>query len=155
MADIDKLIDFLLRETPGHAKELQSDIGLLLSSLENTQSAIEGLMPTLEDNYSKIGEYYAMSRKIKRINEKISEIEKMFGIKNAQEQEDEEELESIQKANSTNYDDYRVDESISHGLFENYTHKRPVAFSLEENKYSVRDWKHVLRIVCEVLNQKD
>ena len=57
MADIDKLIDFLLRETHGHAKELQSDIGLLLSSFENTQSAIEGLMPTLEDNYSKIGEY--------------------------------------------------------------------------------------------------
>ena len=123
MADMDKLIDFLLRETPGHAKELQSDIGLLLSSLENTQSAIEGLMPTLEDNYSKIGEYYAMSRKIKRINEKISELEKMFGAKNAQDQEDEEELASIQKVNSTNYDDYRVDESVSHGLFENYTHK--------------------------------
>lgn len=153
--DIDKLIDFLLRETPGHAKELQSDIGLLLSSLENTQSAIEGLMPTLEDNYSKIGEYYAMSRKIKKINEKISEIEKLFGVKNAQDQEDEDELKTIQKANQTNYNDYKVDESISHGLFENYTHKRPVAFSLDGNKYSARDWKQILRIVCEVLNQKD
>lgn len=155
MADIDKLIDFLLRETPGHAKELQSDIGLLLSSFENTQSAIEGLMPTLEDNYSKIGEYYAMSRKIKKINEKISEIEKLFGVKNAQDQEDEDELKTIQKANQTNYNDYKVDESISHGLFENYTHKRPVAFSLDGNKYSARDWKQILRIVCEVLNQKD
>ena len=155
MADIDKLIDFLLRETPGHAKELQSDIGLLLSSLENTQSAIEGLMPTLEDNYSKIGEYYAMSRKIKKINEKISEIEKLFGVKNAQDQEDEDELKTIQKVNQTNYNDYKVDESISHGLFENYTHKRPVAFSLDGNKYSARDWKQILRIVCEVLNQKD
>lgn len=36
-----KLIDFLLRETPGHAKEIQSDIGLLLSSLENAHSVFD------------------------------------------------------------------------------------------------------------------
>lgn len=150
-----ELIEFLLRETPGHAKELQSDIGLLLSSIENTQSAIEGMMPSINGDYAKIGEYYTMSRRLKKINEEVSDLEKMFGTKSAQDQEDEEELKSMQKGSSTNYDDYKVDESISHGLFENYTHKRPVAFSLEGNRYSVRDWKHVLRIVCEVLNQKD
>lgn len=153
--NMDKLIEFLLRETPSHAKELQSDLGLLSSSIENTQSAIEGMMQTLDDDYSKIGEYYTMSRRLKKLNDELSELEKLFGTKNAQEQEDDDELNIIQKSTQTNYSDYKVDESVSHGLFENYTHKRPVAFSLEENRYSARDWKQVLRIVCEVLNQKD
>lgn len=150
-----ELVDFLLRETPGHAKELQSDIGLLLSSLVNTQCAIEGMLPSIDGDYSKIGEYYTMSRKLKKINDELSELEKLLGAKNAQEQEDDDELSTIQKITQTNYDDYKVDESVSHGLFENYTHKRPVAYSLDGVRYSARDWKQVLRIVCEVLNQKD
>lgn len=150
-----ELIDFLLRETPGHAKEIQSDIGLLLSSLENAHSTIEGIMPSIDGDYAKIGEYYTMSRRLKKINDQISDLEKMFGICNVQEQDDDDELDSLEKGSSVNYSDYKVDESISHGLFENYTHKRPVAFSLDGNKYSVRDWKQVLRIVCEVLNQRD
>lgn len=150
-----KLIEFLIRETPGHAKELQSDIGLLLSSIENTQSAIEGMMPSIDKNdYAKIGEYYSMAHKMGNLKDQVIEIERYFGMKK-ETQEDEEELEDLQNLEKKDYDACRVDESEPHGLFENYTHKRPIAFTLEGNRYSARDWKQILRMICELLNQKD
>lgn len=150
-----KLIEFLLRETPGHAKEIQSDISLLLSSIENTQSAIKGLMLLIDKgDYTKIGEYYSMSNEIGNLREQLSEIEQFFGIKELY-QEDEEELKDLSVNEKIDYDAYRVDETIAYGLYENFKHKRPIAFTLEGNKYSVRDWKQILRMVCELLNQKD
>lgn len=151
-----KLIEFLLKETPGHAKEIQSDIGLLLSSIENTQSAIEGMMPAIDKgDYAKIGEYYSMAHRMGKLREQIAEIEEYFGVKESIPQEDEEELKDLPIMEKKDYDACRVDETVAHGLFENYTHKRPVAFTLEGNRYSARDWKQVLRMICELLNQKD
>lgn len=151
-----EVIEFLLRETPNNAKELQSDLGLLLSSIENAQRTIEDSMASIDSHdYSKIGEYYSMSMRLKKINKQILELEQLFGVKDAQEKEDEEELLAIEYSEPRNYNNYKVDSSVSHGLFENFTHKRPIAFSLDGTKYSAREWKQVLRIVCEVLNQKD
>lgn len=151
-----KLIEFLLRETPGHAKEIQSDIGLLLSSIENTQSAIEGMMPSIDKgDYAKIGEYYSMAHKMGNLREQLAEMEQYFGIEEPMPQEDEEELRDLPNIEKKDYDACRVDESVAHGLFENYTYKRPVAFTLEGNRYSARDWKQILRMICELLNQKD
>ena len=155
-AEMQKLIDFLLRETPGHAKELQSDIGLLLSSIENTQSAIEGMMPSIDKgDYAKIGEYYSMAHKMGNLREQIAEIEAYFGETVTIAQEDEEELKDLPNVEKKDYDACRVDETVAHGLFENYTHKRPIAFVLEGNRYAARDWKQILRMICELLNQKD
>lgn len=152
----DKLVKFLLRETPSHAKELKSDIGLLLSSLENTQSAVEGMLRKIDkSDYAKIGEYYSMADQLRDIKEKVNELEQSMTFEDCVEQEDEEELQGISNENKLNYNDYKVDNTIPHGLFENFTHKRPSGFMLEGNKYSARDWKQILRITCEVLNQKD
>lgn len=151
-----KIIEFLLKETPAHAKEICSDIGLLLSSIENTQSAIEGMMASIDkSDYAKIGEYYSMSKEVGKLKEKLSEIEKCFGLEKDISQEDEEELKDLVGIERKDYEACRVDETVAHGLFENFTHKRPVAFSLEGQRYSARDWKQVLRIICELLNQKD
>lgn len=150
-----ELIEFLLREAPTHAKEIQSDIELLLNSIENTENAIEDMMSSIEDDYTKIGEYYSMDRKLKQIIKQMSELGHLFGIEDTPGNKGKEESPTTQNTNRKNYNDCNVDQSVSHGLFENYTHKRPIAFSLEGNKYSVRDWKQVLRIICEVLYQKD
>lgn len=153
---MDKLVEFLLRETPSHAKELKSDIGLLLSSLENTQSAVEGMLRKIDkSDYAKIGEYYSMADQLRNIKEKVNELEQSMTIVDSVEQEDEEELQGVSSSSKLNYGDYTVDSSVPHGLFENFTHKRPSGFSLEGNRYSARDWKQILRIICEVLNQRD
>lgn len=152
----DRLVEFLLRETPSHAQELKSDIGLLLSSLENTQSAVEGMLRKIDKyDYAKIGEYYSMADQLRSIREKVNELEQSMTTVDSAEQEDEEELQGVPNENKLNYSDYKVDNTVPHGLFENFTHKRPSGFVLEGNKYSARDWKQILRIVCEVLNQRD
>lgn len=154
--EMEKLVEFLLRETPAHAKELKSDIGLLLGSLENTQSAVEGMLRQIDkSDYAKIGEYYSMADQLRNVKEKVSDLEQSILIADSVEQEDEEELKGISSDNKVNYEDCKVDSSIPHGLFEDFTHKRPIGFSLEGNKYSARDWKQILRITCEVLNQKN
>lgn len=151
-----ELVEFLLDEMPHHAKELQSDIGLLIGSMENTQSAIEGTMPTIEkSNYAKIGKYYSMAHKMGNLIEQLTEMQQYFGTEVTILQEDEEELIELSNIDKKDYEACRVDETVTHGLFENYTHKRPIAFALEGKRYSIRDWKQMLRIVCEILNQKD
>lgn len=153
---MEKLIEFLLRETPAHAKELKSDIGLLLSSLENTQSAIEGMLRQIDkSDYAKIGEYYSMADSLRNVKEQIAELDQSICEKDSIEQEDEEELQGVSCDEKKSYEDCKVDNTVPHGLFEDFTHKRPIAFSLDGVKYSARDWKQILRILCEVLNQKD
>ncbi|MCM1048104.1 MAG: hypothetical protein NC433_06740 [Clostridiales bacterium] len=143
-----KIVEFLLKETPEHAKEIYSAIGLLLNSIENTQSAIEGMMKSIDKNdYAKLGEYYSMGKEVGKLKEKLSEIEKCFGFEKNIFQGNEEKLKD--------YEACRVDETVAHGVFENFIHKRPAAFSLEGQKYYVRDWKQVLRMICELLNQRD
>lgn len=155
---MNELIEFLLREVPEHAKEIQSDIRLLLSSIENTIKE-KTLSLIREEDYTKTDEYISMLRKLEKINDEISELEEMFGAKNAQEQDNNDdcnrELISTKKEVSKNRDDCKVDESVSHNLSEDYTNKKPVAFSLEENRYPVKSWKNMLQTVCEILNQKN
>lgn len=152
-----ELIEFLKREMPNYAKDIKSDIGLLLSSIETTANTIKDAIPSLNKNYSKIGEYYSMSCRLKDIKEQLSEIENYFD----ENQEfniceyDDELVDINTNHEKINYDDYKVDQTIPHGLFENYTYKKPIAFSLDGIRHPVRDWKHILRIMCEILNQKN
>lgn len=40
--NLEKIFEFIHRETPGHVEEVWSAVDLLSNTLENTQSAIDG-----------------------------------------------------------------------------------------------------------------
>jgi len=47
--------------------------------------------------------------------------------------------------------DYVVDSSIPHTLYEDFTHKRVVAFSFNNKRYTVKAWKDLLLQTCDLL----
>ncbi len=54
-----------------------------------------------------------------------------------------------------NYSDYVVDSSIPHTLYEDFTHKKVAAFSINNKYYAVKDWKDLLLQTCDLLAQID
>lgn len=79
-----ELIDFLIRETPSHARELLPDLKSLYEDIDNTQSALEKKMEKIDKkDFAKIGEYYTRIQKLKDLKKKIQEAEKCIENKSS------------------------------------------------------------------------
>lgn len=61
----------------------------------------------------------------------------------------------IEKNSKVDYTLYRVDENDPHTLSENFTYKRPCAFSFEGANYPVKDWKQLLLMFCEIMYNRN
>jgi hypothetical protein len=70
--------------------------------------------------------------------------------------EDEETDEEAEKKKILNYADYVVDYNVEHTLYENFTHKRPFAFRINENRIiEVNTWQGKLKKTVELLFTTD
>ena len=111
--------------------------------------------------HDEVASYVEASKELALISDYISEILDGVDIDYSDDTSDVDEDSEIAEENGSiinrnaKYDACHVNELETHDLFENFTHKRPVAFTLEGQRYSARDWKQILRIVCEVLNQRN
>ena len=66
-----------------------------------------------------------------------------------------EENSIIEKSSKVDYTLYKVDESEPHTLSENFTYKRPCAFSFDGATYPVKDWKQLLLMFCEIIYNRN
>lgn len=94
--------------------------------------------------YSSIGEkahYYE------------NKIEEIISLLEVDEIETNEEIdEETERRIIPNYDNYKLDNKIEHTLYENFIHKRPYGFKLNESHIvKAITWKDVLVKTCEVL----
>ena len=73
--DIESMLEFISRETPGHAKEIWSAIDLLSNTIENTKCAIDGFIGKLSSNreYDKASEYMKMSQNMAELLDMINQ----------------------------------------------------------------------------------
>ena len=178
-----ELIDFLQREFSDDVKELQKDLQRICDCLDKVHSEVDKRLPTIKGDYAKIGKYYAMGQELKQIKEKIKEICDLFpesestGVIDIPEEskimseklledisesidddltdEIKEENGIIEKNSKVDYTLYKVDESEPHTLSENFTYKRPCAFSFDGATYPVRDWKQLLVLFCEIMYNRN
>lgn len=157
-----KLTKFLLKETPGHAEELFTALNTTIEAIGNTRALVDGnIMKLLQSGkHDEVAPYFEASKELTHISDYISGILDGIETDYSDDISDTDEDSEVTEENSTinsnaKYDACHVNELEAHGLFENFTHKRPVAFTLEGQRYSARDWKQILRIVCEVLNQRN
>lgn len=155
-----KLTEFLLKETPGHADELFTALNATIEAIGNTRALVDGNTLKLLQNgrHDEIAPYIEASKELMQLSSNLSDI--LEGVETDYSDDNDadvvEETESVNNnGNSNKYGSCQVNELEAHGLFESFTHKRPVSFSLEGQSYSARDWKQILRIVCEVLNQQN
>ena len=153
---MDKLVEFLEKEVPESANQLFEIINDAIVVINNTTTLInKNTLKLLEENkHDEITPYIEASKDLGQLSSYLSKF-----IDNVSNEKimDQNVSKSERKEDSykTEKDFYIVDESEPHGLFENFTYKRPKAFTLEGKKYPVRDWKQLLWMTCEVLNARN
>lgn len=145
---MDKLMEFLQKEVPSHAGDLNSSINNTLEIINNTRAVVIGKMNKLTQNgkHKDAKEFIDIDEKLMNIENYLAQFCDSTQIKNLQEQSD---------ITKPDYSSYRVDDTKPYYLDEDFTNKRPICFSLEGKKYSVRNWNRLLVMVCEILNKQN
>lgn len=157
MADMDKLMEFLKKEVPSNAGDLNKSINNTLEIIERTRAALASKVTRLfQDGESEFTTFTQANRKLADIENCLKEFIFDVQIKSSLSIQSNIENDKNQTISERpDYDSYKVDDKKPHYLYEDFTNKRPVAFSLDGVRYPVRDWNKLLIIVCEILYKKN
>jgi len=147
-------LDYFKTEFPDSVIEIREGIELLCQCLDNSAQSI----------HEKAGKAFAdrdserltiMMDCVKRIDEMQVKLESYSALLDL---DDAVEIAAAKYENSENYDrkipnyaDYAVDSTVPYSLMEDFTHKRPAAFSLRGTQIDGADWKYVFVKTCEIL----
>lgn len=159
--DIEKLSEFVKENVPTHAEELCTAIDLLVTTVDNTKSAIDGTVPKLlsNNNYDLVKVFTEKSQEISEVITLLNSYINLMIIKDDENDcdliEDEEEIILANNNEKIDYEKYRVDESIPYNIYTDFTYKKPAAFSIDGVKYEARQWKQVFLKTCELLCNKN
>lgn len=157
MADIDKLMEFLQKEVPSNAGDLNDAINNTLEIIERTRAAVTGRMNKLAQTgkHKDAREFLDVDEHLSNIENYLQEFVGTTNAKDLNKQFSKEIISNQSTENKPNYNSYKVDETEPHNLDEDFKNKRPVGFSLEGKRYSVRNWNRLLVMVCEILNRQN
>lgn len=150
--DLNEVIDKLKEEFPDKAIDISESLELLRETIND---AIEDIGDRINISitsrkfddvtmYSNMAEeVYSYEKKIEDLINKL-EVEKIDVL--------DETEEEVEKKTIPNYSEYVVDSKIEHTLYENFTHKRPAAFKINDHKLiEVKTWQDVLVKTSEIL----
>lgn len=153
-----KLLDYFKTEFPDSVIEIREGIELLCQCLDNSAQNI----------HEKAGKAFAdrdserltiMMDCVKRIDEMQVKLESYSALLDL---DDAVEIAAAKYENGENYDrkipnyaDYAVDSTVPYSLMEDFTHKRPAAFSIRGTRIEVGDWKYIFVQTCELLANID
>ena len=159
--NLEELILLIKEQFPKNAIEIKECLMLLSESIDSTISDIQKSSDVAykDRNFDRIEELVQVAKSINGVqanvdnyinNLELEDINDEVAVINQQDNEQE-----IENRKLPNYSDYIVDCDIPYGLYEDFTHKCPAAFSISGNKFEARQWKDVLILTCEELTKKD
>ena len=148
--EILELYKFIEDNYKNESDEIYYSLELLLNCLVNTKNALANDISKNSGNLSKVGYLYTYATKIENLEEIIGNYLSAFVSDNSNTTE-KLKYDDGEKQIVKNYNDYET----PHLLSESFTYKKICAFSFENNKYNVNDWKSALIKLCEILVQKD
>lgn len=158
-ADTNNLIDVIKLYFPNDAIEISDALELLNLALDGLLGSTNMQIAELHKNkeYDKGVELWKLSKSVSKIQEKINECSASLNIKaEIEEEENGEEFGRAEEQKTIpNYAEYVVDSSIPHTLYEDFTHKKAAAFSMNNKRYEATDWKDVLLQTCDLLADID
>lgn len=157
MADMDKLMDFLQKEVPSNAGDLNNSINTTLEIIERTRAALASKVTRLfQDGEFEFTTFTKANKQLADIENYLKDFITDIKVESLISSQSETESAKNQTTlDRPDYDSYKVDEKKPHYLYEDFTNKRPVAFSLDGKRYPVRDWNKLLIMVCEILYKKN
>jgi hypothetical protein len=148
------LLKTISNNYPSKVKDIGESISLLNLVLDELMNKISQdiSLAVNEKRHDIANNRLELHRRINEIYEENSDIVEY--IENIV-SEDTEDLSDNEENTIPNYDDYKVDQSIPHTLFEDFEHKRPVRFKFLGNVVEVNTWSKVLLEICEILYKMD
>lgn len=152
------VINFLKKEFPDDAMDIQEGIDLLNQCIGGSVESIKGAFNIAIDqrDFNKLKTLQTYLETVDNIQNILDEYSNMLQLDEEIEKEIiEKETSEIEKRQLPDYDSLKVDQNIPHTLHDIYTHKRPAGFELFGKRYEARDWKDVLIQTCEILAAKD
>ncbi|WP_252246924.1 hypothetical protein [Clostridium sp. ZBS4] len=152
----EEIYEFLNKKFPKCANDLKEGIELLENVVQSTIDIIEeksGEIIKKERDFSKADDYRKKESILNVVALKLQEVMDNLSIET--EPEDNLTIEEKEEKEIPNYNEYLVDSNVQHTLYEDFTHKRPIAFELNGEKYDVRDWKDMLLQTCNIISTID
>lgn len=170
--DISRIISFLKENYANNADEIYECLGLLIETIDSSYKAIQDSSAEAFDqrDFSNIKLYIDMADEINNFQDEIKGFMKQLRIENTYETVEEsteetddyvdvpkDDYEQIAVEQNTNLspDDYRVDNTIKHSLYEDFSFKKPDAFEFNSSRLEVKDWRELLYQTCKMLYNKD
>ncbi|MCG3083197.1 hypothetical protein JEG43_06295 [Anoxybacillus sp. LAT_35] len=150
--NVKELISLIKEEVPNKAIDLMDSLELLKETIADTLTEILKKSHTAfqQRNLTKWNELNRLIDQIVPIEERIAQIIEELDL-DVTVKENEMERRTL-----PNYSDYLVDSNVEHTLYEDYTHRRPCAFKMNDNpRIEVSTWKEMLIKTCEILMEKD
>ena len=145
-------IDFLKNEFPNKAIDISESLQLLNETLSSTMEDINTKLNEAfaERDFQSMEKYSLIAKETHEYELKIGEIIDFIDMEELQIQD--EIYEEIDKKAILNYDEYKVDHNVEHTLYDDFTHKRPYAFKINEYQLTkIKTWQDMLINTCEIL----
>lgn len=157
MIIMDKLIDFLKKEVPSNAMDLNNAINTTLEILDRTRAAVIGNVPKLYQNgrHDEVNDFTDADRQLMNIENHLREFVNNVQANTTLEQTINNNITDKITTSKPDYDSCKVDETESYNLDADFSKKRPISFIFEGKKYYAKTWNRLLVMVCELLNKKN
>lgn len=156
---MDKLIDFLQKEVPSHADDLDDSIKSMLDILDHTCAALANKVARMyQDGIDdKMDDFTEARKQLKNIENCLkgivddSNIEQRRELKSSIQESDISKSAYVNENNSID----NIDLNEAHTLYDDFYKTKLSGFTLDGEKYSVRHWVDLLPVVCEILNKRN
>ncbi len=153
---MDNLMDFLQKEVPSNAGDLNNSINTTLEIIERTRAALATKVTRLfQDGENEFATFTDVNKQLSNIEKYL----KSFLDDNSSKPKPDNQLKNVSSTKTTiaktDYDSCKIDETEPYNLDADFSRKRPVGFTFEGKKYDVQNWNRLLVMVCELLNRKN
>lgn len=175
MENMDKLIDFLKKEVPSNAEDLNNSINNTLEIIERTRTALTSKYVSIAKNFFKgrnsdeiIGNFENAEKQLETIQNKLSDFLINDLETNLDSSEDiiiedddtediaeDEEEEIEEREGKINYKKYLVDNTKPYPLSSDFENTTPYSFSFRGETHKVKTYKEMWLKLCEILYEKD
>lgn len=155
--DLNTLIDYVKLNHPREAIDISDSLDLLNLVLEDLRENINLNLTQLlkEKEYDEIREITNISEMVFELQTSIEEYALPLEIEldseeNIENEETTQEIKAI-----PDYENYLVNSSLPHNLYENFTHKKVSGFSIKGKRHEAKYWRDVLLRTCDILAEFD
>ena len=157
--NIDQVLQILKTEFPNKAIDLSESLELIKEVLNDTMNAINQKSNDafVKRDFTSRRQYDDMAIFIHEYEQQIDQFVATIGVDAVDLLNDDEDTdEEAERKKIPNYADYIVDNNVEHTLYENFTHKRPFAFRINEKQIvEVKTWQEMLKKIVELLISLD